>query len=94
MARFRVCGTARPGEDAIHFGHEGNGWTDPARHRYCAGRWRGEISAGYDGAGRRIRRKVSGQTKAAVQNQLKDLHRQIDAPISRHATAPHVLTKS
>jgi len=58
------------GEDAIYFGHEGNGCTDPARHRYCNDRWRGEISAGYDGAGRRIRRKASGQTKAAVQNKL------------------------
>jgi hypothetical protein len=43
-----------------------------------AGRWRGEISVGYDGAGRLVRRKVSGQAKAAVQNKLKDLHRQVD----------------
>jgi hypothetical protein len=29
------------GEDAIYFDQEGNGCTDPARHRYCTGRWRG-----------------------------------------------------
>jgi len=51
MAGFGFCRTARPGEDAIYFDHGGNGCTDPARHRYCAGRRRGEISAGYDGAG-------------------------------------------
>ena len=82
------------GEDAIYFDHEGNGCTDPARRRYCNGRWRGEISAGFDGAGRRIRRKVSGQTKAAVQNKLKDLHRQIDAGISRPAPSNYTLRRA
>jgi hypothetical protein len=66
----------------------------PARHRYCAGRWRGEISAGFDGAGRRIRRKVSGQTKAAVQNKLKELHLHIDAGISRPAPSNHTLRRA
>jgi hypothetical protein len=82
------------GEDAIYFDHEGNGCTDPARHRYCTGRWRGEISAGYDGTGRRIRRKVSGQTKAAVQNKLKDLHQRIDAGISRPAPSNYTLRRA
>jgi hypothetical protein len=82
------------GEDAIYFGHEGNGCTDPARHRHCGGRWRGEISAGYDGAGRRIRRKVSRQTKAAVQNKLKDLHQRIDAGISRPAPSNYTVRRA
>jgi len=59
----------------------------------AAVRQRDSISAGYDGAGRRIRRKVNGQTKAAVQNKLKDLHRHIDAGISRPAPSNYTLRR-
>ena len=36
---------------AIFFDHEGTPCTDDVRHRKCTGRWRGQISLGYDGAG-------------------------------------------
>jgi hypothetical protein len=44
----------------------------------CPGLWRGEITLGYTGDGKRTRRKVSGQTKAAVIDKLRDLHTQLD----------------
>src|SRR6185312_2222308 len=45
----------------------------------CAGRWRGVVSLGFDADGRRVRRKVSGQTKAEVKDKLKALHSELDA---------------
>ena len=36
------------------------------------------ISIGYDADGRRIRRKVSGKTKAIVQDRLKALHSDVE----------------
>jgi hypothetical protein len=39
-------------------------------------------------------RKVSGQTKAAVQNKLKDLHQEIDAGISRPAPSNYTLRRA
>ena len=47
---------------------------DPQRHRHCPGLWRGELTLGYTGDGKRQRRKVSGKTKAAVVDKLRDLH--------------------
>ena len=41
---------------------------------HCEGRWRGAISLGFGADGKRIRRKVSGKTKAIVQDRLKTLH--------------------
>src|SRR5271166_5129044 len=54
----------RRGEDGISFEHRGP-CRDPHRHRHCPGLWRGEITLGYTGDGKRTRRKVSGTTKAA-----------------------------
>ena len=51
---------------------------DPQRHRHCPGLWRGEITLGHTGDGKRTRRKVSGTTKAAVVDKLRDLHHQLD----------------
>ena len=67
----------RRGEDDISFEHRGP-CRDPHRHRNCPGLWRGEITVGYTGDGKRTRRKVSGQTKAAVIDKLRDLHTQLD----------------
>ena len=64
--------------DAVYFDHAGP-CTDPARHRHCPGRWPGVISLGYDPDGKRIRRKVSGQTKAIVTDWLAQLRRDLDA---------------
>jgi hypothetical protein len=49
----------RRGEDGISFEHRGP-CRDPHRHRHCPGLWRGELTTGYTGDGRRTRRKVSG----------------------------------
>ena len=62
----------RRGEDGISFEHRGP-CSDPHRHRHCPGLWRGELTVGYTGDGKRQRRKVSGKTKAAVVDKLRDL---------------------
>ena len=54
----------------------------PHRHRHCPGLWRGELTLGYTGDGRRQRRKVSGTTKAAVIDKLRDLRTQLDTGIT------------
>src|SRR5215831_20694367 len=77
----------RRGEDGISFEPRGP-CRDPHRHRNCPGLWRGEITTGYTGDGKRTRRKVSGQTKAAVIDKLRDLHTQLDKGITpRPATS-------
>jgi hypothetical protein len=71
----------RRGEDGISFEHRGP-CRDPQRHRHCPGLWRGELTTGYTGDGRRQRRKVSGTTKAAVIDKLRDLRTQLDTGIT------------
>ena len=78
----------RRGEDGISFEHRGP-CRDPQRHRNCPGLWRGEITLGYTGDGKRTRRKVSGQTKAAVVDKLRDLHTQLDKGITPKAGYVH-----
>ena len=58
---------------------------DPQRHRHCPGLWRGELTLGYTGDGKRQRRKVSGKTKAAVVDKLRDLRLQLDTGITPKA---------
>lgn len=65
-------------EDGIFFEHDGP-CHDSDRHRHCEGRWRGVISLGFAADGRRIRRKVSGKTKAVVQDRLKALHSELES---------------
>ena len=80
----------RRGEDGISFEHRGP-CSDPHRHRHCPGLWRGELTLGYTGDGKRQRRKVSGKTKAAVVDKLRDLHTQLDkgiTPKAGYATTP------
>jgi integrase len=74
----------RRGEDGISFEHRGP-CSDPHRHRHCPGLWRGELTTGYTGDGKRQRRKVSGTTKAAVVDKLRDLHTQLDKGITPKA---------
>src|SRR6185437_9837383 len=71
----------RRGEDGISFEHRGP-CRDPQRHRHCPGLWRGELTLGYTGDGKRQRRKVSGTTKAAVIDKLRDLRTQLDTGIT------------
>jgi hypothetical protein len=70
----------RRGEDGISFEHRGP-CRDPQRHRHCPGLWRGEVTLGYTEEGRRTRRKVSGKTKAAVVDKLRELHGELDKGI-------------
>jgi hypothetical protein len=62
---------------------------DPQRHRHCPGLWRGELTLGYTPDGKRQRREVSGQTKAAVIDKLRDLHTQLDKGITPKAGYVH-----
>ena len=68
------------GEDSIYFDHRGD-CRDSVHHRTCAGRWRGVVSLGFDADGKRIRRKVSGQTRTQVKDKLKALHSERDAGV-------------
>ena len=47
----------------------------------CSGFWRGVVSFGYAAAGKRIRKKVSGQTRTEVEDKLKALHAELDAGV-------------
>lgn len=67
----------RRGEDGISFEHLGP-CSDPERHRHCPGLWRGEFTLRYGEDRRRERRKVSGRTKAAVVDKLRELRGQLD----------------
>src|SRR5690348_5457785 len=78
----------RRGEDGISFEHRGP-CTDPHRHRHCPGLWRGELTTGYTGDGKRQRRRVSGKTKAAVIDKLRDLHAQLDKGVTPKAAYAH-----
>ena len=68
------------GEDGIYFDHRGD-CRDSAHHKTCAGRWRGVVSLGFGADGKRVRKKVSGQTKAEVRDKLKELHSELDAGV-------------
>jgi hypothetical protein len=78
----------RRGEDGISFEHRGD-CRDPERHRHCPGLWRGEVTLGYAEDGKRRKRKVSGQTKAAVVDKLRDLHLQLHKGITPKAGYTH-----
>ena len=72
------------GEDASYFDHAGD-WRDVRSYRGCPGRWRGEVSLGFAGDGKRIRRKVSGHTRLDVKDKLKALHADIDVGVQSSA---------
>jgi integrase len=61
------------GEDAIYF--------DAAKNRYV-----GAISVGFGPDGKRIRRKVTGRTKAEVRDKLKAAHAELDRGLRTSAT--------
>jgi integrase len=68
------------GEDGIYFDHRDD-CQDSAHHKTCSGRWRGVVSLGYAPDGKRIRKKVSGQTRTEVKEKLKALHSELDAGV-------------
>jgi integrase len=73
------------GEDAIYFDHRG-ACRDALKHRQCPGRWLGVVSLGCDADGKRIRKKVYGQTKTDVKDKLKQLHEDLDQGIRTSAS--------
>jgi hypothetical protein len=81
MAAVIMTTRRRRGEDGISFEHRGP-CRGPQRHRNCPGLWRGEFTIGYTGDGTRTRRKISGTTKAAVIDKLRDLHHQLDTSVT------------
>src|ERR1700722_14456873 len=85
---FSMTTRRRRGEDGISFEHRGL-CSDPQRHRHCPGLWRGEITLGYTGDGKRSRRKIRGPPKAAVIDKLRDLHNQLDKGITPKAGYTH-----
>lgn len=68
------------GEDGIFFEHTAL-CRDRDRHRHCEGRWRGVVSLGFGPDGKRIRRKVSGKSRAVVQDRLRALHGDLDSGV-------------
>jgi hypothetical protein len=66
-------------EDGIHENRAD--CRDSAHHKTCAGRWRGVVSLGFDADGKRVRKKVSGKTKAEVRDKLKEVHTELDAGV-------------
>jgi integrase len=67
------------GEDGIYFDHRDD--CRDSAHKTCNGRWRGVVSLGYAADGKRIRKKVSGQTRTEVKDKLKALHSELDAGV-------------
>jgi hypothetical protein len=61
------------GEDAIYF--------DAAKNRYV-----GAISVGFGPDGKRVRRTVTGRTKAEVRDKLKAAHAELDRGLHTSAT--------
>jgi hypothetical protein len=68
------------GEDGIYFDHRDD-CRGSTHHKTCSGRWRGVVSLGYATDGKRIRKKVSGQTRTEVKDKLKALHSEVDAGV-------------
>jgi hypothetical protein len=66
------------GEDGIYFDHRAD-CRDSVHHRTCAGRWRGVVSLGFAADGKRIRKKVSGKTRAEAKDRLRELHSELDS---------------
>src|SRR5256884_8563850 len=67
------------GEDGIYFDHRDD--CRDSAHKTCSGRWRGVVSLGYAADGKRIRKKVSGQTRTEGKDKLKALHSELDAGV-------------
>jgi hypothetical protein len=74
-------------DDSIYFDHRvGTACLDARLHKACADRWRGVISLGFAPDGKRIRRKVSGQSRADVKTKLGTLHDELHEGLHTSAT--------
>jgi hypothetical protein len=66
------------GDDSIYYDHRiGTECSDVRHHKTCSGRWRGVVSLGEAPDGKRLRRKVSGQSRADVKDKLRALHEEL-----------------
>jgi hypothetical protein len=81
------------GEDTIYVEHDG-ACRDASRHRRCPGRWRAEICLGYGPGGKRLRRRVSGATKAAVQDALRELRTDVAIGITKTPPVNYAVRKA
>jgi hypothetical protein len=74
-------------DDSIYFDHRaGRPCLDARLHKACAGSWRGVISLGFAPDGKRIRRKVRGQSKSDVKAKLQALHDELREGLRTSAT--------
>lgn len=76
----------RRGESAVYYDHGGTPCRDSRYHRSCSGRWRGEVSLGKDGGGKRIRRRVSAKTKTELYEKLDELRQELSQGVRTSAT--------
>ena len=63
------------GEDSIYW--------DPSKNPYV-----GAASLGFTPAGTRMRRKVTGRTKAEVRGKLRELHQEVDSGLRPGRATP------
>jgi hypothetical protein len=73
-------GTRRKnGEGAVYFDHKaGTPCRDSRYHRNCLGRWSASLSMGYDGSGKRIRKRIVAPTKTALLEKIGEAKKDID----------------
>ena len=76
----------RRGDDGVYYDHAGTPCRDSRYHRTCRGRWRGEVSLGTDGTGKRLRRRVSAKTKTELYEKLDDLRQELAAGVRTSAS--------
>ncbi len=69
------------GEDGIYSDHRTDCRDGAHHHKACAGRWRGVVSLGHSADGKRVRKKVSGHTKAEVEDKAQELHSELNAGV-------------
>jgi hypothetical protein len=82
--RLTVSGMAarrRRGEDSISFDHR-KPCTGSAEHAGCTGRWRAEVSLGYDTTGKRVKKKVTASTKTELIDKLRELRDDLDTGVT------------
>ena len=73
------------GEGSVSFDHRGP-CTDPKYHCGRTGRWRAEVSRGYDVNGKRIKSKVTSADKAKLLDKLKELREDLGSGVEDQPT--------
>ena len=78
----------RRGEDGISFEHRGP-CSDPSRHRHCPGLWRGELTLGYTGDGKRTAAESQRQDQGRRGGQAPRPAYQLDKGVTPKAGYAH-----